>query len=243
MKSVTGELEKARFTGRKFVPNYNNPVTATRRRNSIQLSRQAQTSGADISDVSLDYVKQYIPQIQRYVSMNGERPKKNPISLSIQAAKINEDKAKQIALSSGWSLPQAQLFMDENEASGYDEGSTECDHFIGALLGAIGNVASKGIQKIADKRNAKGKPNKFWNFLAAQTAPMAQATDNSYGLDQPNFGQGLKIFAGDVLNDIRESETESETKSAIKKFLPIAVVVVIAIILITVLITKSGKNK
>lgn len=236
MKQISQIMSEQQRTGKRYRPNANNPVTAHRHKVNKLIRDVAANQGVGIEVAALHLVRQHEPQIRRYVSRRGEMPLNNPVELSVQAAALAAKEAEQVSKDLNLSLEQAQMVIDENESSGYEMNPNESDEFIGSILGAIGAVAHKGVTKIAEKKQAKGKPAKFWSWLADLTKPREEVP-YSYGMDQPNVLDGVKVAVGDVLSDIKNRERQAE----IKKMLPLLLVAALAIILVTVLITKNGK--
>lgn len=239
MSFISETLSEKIRTGKGRKPDYKNPVTIAKHKLQKRIFEQSESSDRPIEDISLDYVKANLPDLKRYVASRGEQPLVNPVELSVQVAALREKEISDVMNAIGCSRQDAETFIDESEAERIKINSPEADNFIGTIISAIGNVANKGIEKIAANRKAKGKPTKFWDFLSKNTKPKTDS-GQTYGTDQPKFGEGIKIFAKDVLNDIRDNERNKE----IKKALPLIIGGLAAVILITVLITsRAAKSK
>ncbi|HEX7904825.1 MAG TPA: hypothetical protein VF487_13195 [Chitinophagaceae bacterium] len=222
--------------GKRRKPNNNNPVTKNRKRIDRIIESQSRELGKPISEVGLEYVKQNIGDIQRYVSTKGEQPMDNPIDLSVQAFLLRDKEAAQTAKILGCTKDEANVYLDEAEAHASEMNSSDADNFIGSIFGALGNVAQKAAGKIADKRKAAGKKAGFWETLAGGDSSVV--TDTAPAESGKNFLEGLKVTAREVLDDIKATEKKKE----IKKMLPILVGSIVVLILITVLITKNASK-
>ena len=223
-------------TGRRKRPNPNNDVTLRRKRLEREIKRKCEINNFDESDVALDYVNKNINQLNGYVMSKGEQPMQNPVALSVQVMALREKEIEDLKRTLGIDRSEAMLYLDDEEAASYSMG--QGDNFIGGLLSAIGSVASKGINKIKAKRQAAGKPTKFWDFLSKHIGGQAEMqTVQAEGKN--GVGNDIKILANDVFNSIRDAEKKKE----INKILPFAIVGVIVLILVTVLITKNASKR
>lgn len=237
-----GELiQEETRTGKRRRPDKENPITKGREQLRKQIVSQAQELGKDPADVALEYVAENSGTLQRYVTTRGEQPFSNPSELALQAFLLRQNEINDVAKTLGTSFAEAEIYLDENESKAVEINSSDADNFLGAIAEAIGSVAAKGVKKIQDKRTAAGKkPSKFWNTLAditgANKPQMAlvegENETGGKGLD------GLKIFAKDVLDGIKQTEKKKE----INKMLPYIIIGVIVLILTVVLITRNAKN-
>lgn len=230
--------EKAR-TGKIRKPNPNNPISKQKRLLKERINSRASELGRTPEDISLEYVVQETPDIQRYIVSKGEQPLANPVEMSVQAFKLRQDDISDVVRTLGCSRKDAEAYIDEAESDTAELNSSEADNFLGGILTAVGNVASNGLNKIVAKKEAKGKKPGVWKFLAdlVQPAGMVQAP----ALEQKgDILGGIKIFANDVLDNIKKQEKQKE----IKKMLPMIIIGVVVLILLVVLITKhASKNK
>lgn len=232
--------EQARTGERKRKPNAANPITKRRRQLREKIERESRDTGRDIAEVSLEYVEQNRGDLQRYVTSKGEVPLSNPVELATQAFIMRMEDIQSIAKTMGVSLTEAEIFLDEAEARAFDSNTSEADNFLGAIMGAVGGVANKGINKILEKKQAKGKKAGFWATLADITGGRTSEQKDSQAAEQAPaekkdvLGE-LKIFADDVISKVKEQEKKKE----INKMLPYIIGGVILIILVTVLIARK----
>lgn len=220
-------------------PNQNNPVTKARKKLERSIKNQARELGKNENEVALEYVNQNIGDVQRFVATKGEQPLTNPAELATQAYILKQKEVAETCRILGCSKEEAQTFLEEAEANAANVNSSEADNFIGPLLAALAPVAQTGAQKIAEDRKAKGKKGGIWDILAAGSPAMGMTqpivpTDSGNGI----FG-GVKVFAQDVIDKIKETEKKKE----IKKMLPIIIGAALALILLTALITRNVKSK
>lgn len=227
-------VAKQTESGETPAPNVNNAITQNRKRLRNKLEAMAVELDKDPADVALDFVNQNAGTLQRYVTVNGERPLENPVELATQAFLLRNKDIETVQNIIGCSREDAEIYLDESEAKAIEQNDSDADNFLGEIFEAVGRVAGKGLQKVAAKREAAGKKPGVFGFLAKLTAPkdvVAQAdVAAENGLDK------FKILAGDVLNDIKAAEKKKE----INKLLPFIIIGVIILILTVVLITKNA---
>lgn len=229
-------LSEQQRTGRRIKPNRNNPVTKERIETERRIKREAQNTNIPEHEIALDFVTQSIGDLQRFVVSKGEQPLQNPVELSVQVAALREKDIADIQRALSTDREEAQIWLEQFEQAANEGGSAEADNFIGSVIGAVGAVAAKGIDKIRDARLAKGKPTKFWDFLSKNTGGKASLDYSA----QPSQPSGIAVLAGDVLNEIERRET----KKKINEMLPLIIGGVVVLILVTVLITSNAaKNK
>jgi len=219
-------------TGKRKKPDPNNPVTKQRRKLGELIRKQASEFDTDPAYVALSYVEQNLPEVQRFVATNGEQPRSNPAELALQAYMIRDTQAQQAADALGCSKEEAHVYLDQAEAQADKINSSDADNFIGAIFEALGNVAQKGIEKIKQARDAKGKKPGIWGVLSPGE-PTASVQANGGKL------AGLKVAAGEVLDAIKETEKRKE----IKKMTPTIIIGVVALILVVVLITVYATKR
>jgi len=229
-------VAKQTESGETPKPNVNNAITSNRKRLRNKIEATAVELDVDPADVALDYVNQNAGTLQRYVTVNGEKPLENPVELATQAFLLRNKDIETVQSIIGCSREDAEIYLDESEAKAIEQNDSDADNFLGEIFEAVGRVAGGGLQKIAAKREAAGKKPGVFGFLAKLTAPKPQSVyapgenETANGLDK------LKVFAGDVLKDIKEAEKKKE----INKLLPFIIIGVIVLILTVVLITKNA---
>jgi len=218
--------------GKQRKPDYSNPITKQRLKLKRVIESQSNELGKDKGDIGLEYVQQNLADVQRYVASKGEQPFNNPVELSVQAQLLRKQDVNNVQKVLGCNPQDAEVYLDEAESKAFEINSSEADNFLGPLFAAIGGVVEKVADKQTEKRKQQGKKPGFWGFLSGSNANET----NSVGQD----ATGVKVFANDVINAIKENEKKKE----IGKMLPIIIVVLVVIILITILITRNAsKNK
>jgi len=229
-------VAKQTESGKTPRPNADNTITQNRKRLRNKLDATAAELDKDPADVALEYVNQNFGTLQRYVTVNGEKPLDNPVELATQAYILRQRDIEQVQNIIGCNRQDAEIYLDESEAKGIELNDPDADNFLGEIFEAVGRVAGKGIQKIADKRAEQGKKPGVFGFLAKLTAPNPNVL-------QPQQPSGVDLGGVGVLaKDVLESIKEAEKKKEIKKLLPFIIIGVVVLILTVVLITRSTKK-
>jgi hypothetical protein len=229
-------VAKQTESGKTPRPNDNNAISSNRRRLRNKIEATAAELDKDPADVALDYVNQNIGTLQRYVTTSGEQPLQNPAELATQAYLLRQKDIETVQNIIGCNRQDAETYLDESEAKAIEMNDSDADNFLGEIFEAVGRVAGKGLQKIADKREAAGKKPGVFGFLAKLTAPNPNVlTTQQEGGNGLNLG-GIGVAAKDVLESIKDAEKKKE----INKLLPFIIIGVIVLILTVVLITRNA---
>lgn len=256
MSNFLSELMAEKFrTGKLPKPNPNNPVTLKRIALANALKRVANNFDTHAANAEgMQLVVDNIGQIQKYVTSKGEVPLNNPAELATQAYILKQKEIHDYAKALNVSPKVAQIYMDEAEANEQEINSPNADYFLGALVDALGQAVAKPLQKLADKRVAKGKKPGFVGFLAnAVNQPVQQVKDDattaaanaaSTAINQPkkeggNFLDGLMNIGKDIFTKVRDNEKQSE----IKKMLPTIILIAVVVIALTVIITAYATKR
>lgn len=236
------------FAGEAMRPDPSNPVTLKRKMWHKQI-------GGNI-EKAMSLVRKNIPRIDKYIISKGEAPLPTPIEKSIQAYVLKSKEIDEVSKSLGIPESEAQIFLDEAESKGFELNHPDADNFLGEILSAIAPIAQKGIDSIAAKRAAKGKPAGVFGTLASGGTQSyntvrgltpeqisKQATDASNAENDPtnkkgNFLDNLKIFGKEIVDKVGDAERKKQTQ----KMIPIFIVGAALLFIVIFLAVKSGKK-
>lgn len=185
------------------------------------MNKKAKASGVTTSDVALQIIANNVKSIQDYVRRGGNIPENDLIKLSVQAALTHENSiAKKMRLENlSYESAEKKVLSEENRKQYF---SGEAEEFLGLTLAAITDLAKKGIAKINEVRNKKGKKpllsGKFWQKLKSkgQKAGLElQQTDEgkiSLSANLPsNTGKQTEVGAGlEAIGTELESQKKKE---------------------------------
>lgn len=180
--------------------------------------------------VALEYLQQpaQMERMSAYVTEKGGAPLANPAELATQAYMYRQEDVQDIAEQLDFDEEDAEYILEEAEEEIAESFSGAADSFIGEILSAITPVAQRGIAKIAEKKQAKGK-----NGLFAKAIKGLNKTVNPGGTPD-------KETPEQIIDRIKENEKKKE----IQKMLPMIIGGVLALIVIVVLITRyASKSK
>jgi hypothetical protein len=180
--------------------------------------------------VALEYLQQptQMQKMSAYVTEKGEAPLQNPAELATQAYMLRNDDIESISEQLDVPEEDAEYILDEAEEEISESFSGAADAFIGDILAAIAPVAKRGLAKIAEKKEAKGK-----NGLFAKAVKGLDKKLNPDGTPEKKTAQ-----------EIQDEIIAAQKKKEIQKMLPMIIGGVVALILITVLVTKyASKHK
>jgi hypothetical protein len=229
-------------TGKARKPNLNNAMSKGRSKFRMKLEKDATDQGRPIEEVALDHVTENAGQIQKYIISKGELPEEEtPQGLAFQAYRLRKKEVSDVARAIGCNYETAEAYLDEAENKAMDISSPEADSFLGEIFDAIGKVAGGGLQKLADKRVAKGKKPGAAGFFAGLLNPNGnmQMTGQGAAENADNTGSQIRDALGNIINAVKEDEKKKE----IKKMLPMIILGVVALIVIVVLLTKATSKK
>lgn len=210
----------------------NNIVRKKRDAINLEIDKKAKKTGKPKEEIALQYIESNVPELETYVRKQGERPLKNPVELAVQVYKLREKQISEL-IQAGYSRDAAEVYLDNQENDSVMSTSAEADSFIGSIIGAVGTVAVKGIDRIRDKRISKGKPTKVWDFLSKNLG--GNAADENTPLPQQQNRSGFSVVANDLISEIERRRT----KEKIKELMPYIIIGIVAIIVITLSIKKK----
>jgi len=165
-------------------------------------------------------------KIQKFVvNEGGIQPSENLEELAVQAAQVRAKKIEEIkedpTIDADTTEDAAEVFeeqqADEIETENYDG---ESDAFTEEAVGAILGVAKGAVKKIAEKRAAKGKKNKFLNKLMGIKADTTgRGSVEIKGLSD----EGSKDPLSAAIKDAKAGTIDT----TIKQYLPIIIIAVV----------------
>jgi hypothetical protein len=135
------------------------------------LNKKSKAAGVTTSDVALQIIANNVKSIQDYVRRGGNIPETDLLKLSVQAGLTHENAiAKKMRLENiSYEAAEKKVLAEENRKQYF---SGEDEQFLGLTLAAITDLAKKGIAKINEVRNQKGKKpllsGKFWQKLKSK---------------------------------------------------------------------------
>lgn len=238
------------FAGETLRANPANPVTIKRRRLHKILN-------GDVNE-ALRIVKRHIPRIDKYILSKGETPLSNLAEKSVQAYILKSKEISDVSRALGIPDSEAQIFLDQAEASGFQMNHPDTENFLGEIFAAIAPIAQKGIDKVAARRAAKGKPAGIFGALATggtkayntvrgmtpeQIAQQAAAAGQASDIAQTPAGKGnildeIKIGAKDIIRSVGDQER----KAQLQKMLPYFIIGAALLFIVVFLAARSGKR-
>jgi hypothetical protein len=243
------------FMSQYIMDSFAGEVMQPDRRNKVTLKRAkwAKAIGND-PNKGLAVVKRNIPRIDKYILSKGETPLTDLVGKSVQAFTLKKKEIDDVSRSLDIPESEAQIFLDEAESKGIDINHPDADNFLGEIFSAIAPVAQKGIDKIAAKRAAKGKPAGIFGTLAsggtgaynqirgltpAQLAAMNTETENPDTPGQKkNFLSDIKLFGKDIIDKVGDAER----KKQVQKMIPLFIIGALLLFLVIFFAVKSGKK-
>lgn len=239
---------EAQNQGKDVIPNPANAFTASRLAAKDFISNFASEHGEDEADVALQIVEDNRGKLEKYVMSKGEMPLSNSAELAVQVFLNHEADIKKIQDITGLSREDAEVALEAQQAYLYNQNHPEADSFLGAVLAAVGSVASNAIHKAAEKRAAKGKKAGFWggldkavNGIDYETTKQAVNSDpqaQEEALQSNSLGTGVAITAKEILEEVKREEKRKE----IKKMLPWIIGGVIVLIIVVMLVARASKK-
>jgi hypothetical protein len=206
-----------------------NAVSLKKRKVINSLKALASREGKDIADVALKVVKNELPTVRKYVLSKGEVPLKNVAELATQAHLLRQGDIKKISDRLNVPHRDAEAVLEHAEAELLNDNNGDSDEFLGAIAGAIGEAAKKGLAKLAEKKKDK-------NGLFAKAVKSVNAEVNggatSEGPAQPE-PEGEKKGIGGFFSSLFNKIKDEEKKKEIKKMLP---TIIIGLVLFAVII-------
>lgn len=180
----------------------------------------AKKMGVSVDAVCLQHIKNNAPKVRKFVFDNGMQPSNNPAELALQALLSHEGNIRKRAnlFQSDFEGAENSIFNEYGNARmavNYD-GEVYAD-FAPGLFASIFKAAKTGINKINEKRVAKGKKpilssDKLKNFFekAGQFVDVKSLGDDlsvlikSQGgsqLEQSEIMAGLRAAQGSIIQD------------------------------------------
>jgi hypothetical protein len=202
--------------------------TNVRRQKQLEFQHLTQTNPEEATMEVSKVVRENLPAFKKVVESSGMELASNPQDIAIQVAQARGQAVQQIMdddSNIANNVEDANETIDEieenEEGENYD--GEEFETFDPVTIGIITGFAKGAINKIKEKRLAKGK-----KFLGQTKAQYDAKTANTIDVDA--IGESIKVtpkFKEGKTNDILEAGTEGAqrevTKSQLKMYLPIAI--------------------
>lgn len=230
-----------------MVAAYQNAQTNAANAAGQYVANQQQQQAVVDPNAALQTIQQNLPLVQGYVQQYGPQygqsvPYQNPAQLAMQAGTIYgqqvEDKMFYVP---DQDLAEQSVWADVSE----DWGSENADEFFGSLLQSIVNAGKTLIDKINEKRAAKGKrplfAGKGWQKIAEKYAANKDVVDEALTSAERAFlavtrneyaqksGGG---FSATPVGAAGNAFINDQKKQAIMQYLPYAILLIVVVFFI-----------
>lgn len=197
----------------------NNPVSHKKRKMLNSIAALAKREGKDAAQIALALVKKDLPTLHKYILSKGKIPLKNVAEAAVQAHQLRAKDIQKIAKHLDVPGKDAETILEEAEAELLKDNNGDGDEYLGALAGAIGEVAQKGLAKLAEKKKDK-------NGLFAKIVKAANADVNGEASPAPNESKPDETphGIGGFFNSLFDRIKGEEKKKEIKKMLPMIII-------------------
>jgi len=202
--------------------------TNVRRQKQLEFQNLTQTNPEQATQEVAQVVRQNLPAFKKVVESSGMELASNPQDIAIQVAQARGQAVQEIIEDDSNianNIEDANETLDDIEENeeGENFDGEEFETFDPVTIGVITGFAKGAINKIKEKRLAKGK-----KFLGQTKAQYDAKTANTIDVDA--IGEGIKItprIKEGKSNEIIEAGTEGAqrevTKSQLKMYLPLAI--------------------
>lgn len=228
---------------RKFARKNRGEIRSDQETAGAELKATSEQTGLPQETVALANVAANQPLVASYVESKGLTPQPNPAALALQATQLfNSD--VEAKMQDG--VPDYETAFDAVIEDEQDAWGEEADEFFGSVLTSVMAAGKALVNKINDKRKAKGKKPLFggkgWEKIAKKVADNKEVVTDAMTSAEIAFlaltkKEVAEAKAADAkpLNAAKNAFVDDQTKQAFKQYAPIAAIVLIAVFII-------GKN-
>lgn len=225
-------------------------IAEQQRKEAEKLAADAQAANLPVETVALARVNDALPQIQGYITANGQQPQSNPAAAALQAANIIAEKveAKQQTIGGDPDTVYESVLQDEQdllEEVGEENGIENPDEFLGGLIASVVAVGKKVIGKINEKRKKKGKKPAFqgpgWQAIGQRitgATPELEAAGNALTRPLPGQPAPTPEKQGIVSAGIGAFKKD-QTRQALNQYMPF---IIIGVALLLIIGFMTGKK-